>query len=298
MSGAGQQPIDGRMPRALAERCTSMVRRQAYHLARRLPSHFQVEDLIGAGSLGLADALHKSKGTPNDRFEAYAAFRIRGAMLDELRIHDPLSRDARDLNKRMVLAVRALTSELGRPPDEIEIARRLELPLAAFRKQLATLSTGKLVSLNTAGSDGINGFELGDDAEPADAVLFESERRQKLASLVQQLPARHQSLLKLYYEQDHTLRQIGESLGVTESRACQLHAEALVRLRAAYLADDGHDEDLTRLRRGSGRARPTTTEARRQPDCRHRLPTRNSRGPSPSCVSRHTPGDDQACRFA
>jgi RNA polymerase sigma factor for flagellar operon FliA len=249
MNSASQKPSKGRLPRALAERYAGVVRRQAYRMVRRLPSHFQVEDLIGAGALGLADALHKSTGTPDQRFEAYAAFRIRGAMLDELRLHDPLTRDARELNKQMVRAVRALTSELGRPPDEIEIALRLGLPLSTFRKHLANLSCGTLVSLDTAGSDGINGLEVGDDAEPADALLFASERRQKLASLRQQLPARLQSLLELYYDHDCTLRQIGESLGVTESRACQLHAEAVIRLRAAYLADDDHDEDVARIQR-------------------------------------------------
>jgi RNA polymerase sigma factor for flagellar operon FliA len=247
MNSADQQSINGRVPRALADRYAGVVRRQAYALARRLPSHFRVEDLIGAGSVGLADALQKSEGTRNEHFEAYAAFRIRGAMLDELRMNDPLSRDLRDWNNRMVQAIRALTSELGHPPDEIAIARRLELPLAAFRKQLAKVSTGMLVSLDTAGADGSEGLQLRDEAEPADAQVFKSERRQKLASVVQKLPARLQSVLKLYYEEDYTLRRIGQTLGVTESRACQLHTEAIARLRAAYLGDGDQDEDMYRV---------------------------------------------------
>ena len=127
----------------------SIVRRHAYRLARRLPSHVNVEDLMGAGFVGLADALNKYDRTGPDRFEAYADCRIRGAMLDELRSYDPLSRDLRDLNNRIVAAVRKLTAELGRPPEEVEIAQKLELPVAAFRERLAKLSFGGLVSLDT-----------------------------------------------------------------------------------------------------------------------------------------------------
>jgi len=218
-------------------------------MARRLPSHIQVEDLIGAGFLGLADALHRFDGANPDRFEAYADFRIRGAIMDELRAADPLSRDLRDLNKRMVIAVRELTVELGRQPDEIEIARKLELPLATFRNYLAKLSTGTLLSLDTVGADETLGIEVGDPAEPADSEVLRSERRGKLVDVMGQLPERLQSVLQLYYVQDYTLREIGETLGLTESRVCQLHSEAIVRLRAAYLADDDHDEDLTSVRR-------------------------------------------------
>jgi RNA polymerase sigma factor for flagellar operon FliA len=242
---------EGPLPRKLADRYVSIVRRHAYRLARRLPSHVHVEDLMGAGFVGLADALNKYDRSGPDRFEAYADCRIRGAMLDELRSYDPLSRDLRDLNNRIVSAVRGLTAELGRPPEEIEIAQRLELPVAAFRERLAKLSFGGLVSLDTTGGEGVEGLELSDEAsEAADHQLLRTERREKLGGAVGQLPERLQSLLKLYYEQDYTLREIGEMLGVTESRACQLHAEAIVRLRAAVMADDCDKDDLvTSIRR-------------------------------------------------
>jgi len=241
---------EGPLPRKLADRYMSIVRRHAYRLARRLPSHVNVEDLMGAGFVGLADALNKYDRSGPDRFEAYADCRIRGAMLDELRSYDPLSRDLRDLNNRIVAAVRQLTAELGRPPEEIEIAQKLDLPVSAFRDRLAKLSFGGLVSLDTTGGDGIDGLELGDDsAEAADSMLLRSERRERLAGAVHQLPERLQSLLKLYYEQDYTLREIGDLLGVTESRACQLHAEAIVRLRAACSAEEAYDDTLTSVRR-------------------------------------------------
>jgi RNA polymerase sigma factor FliA len=218
-----------------------IVRRHAYRLARRLPSHINVEDLMGAGCIGLADALVKYDRTGPDRFEAYADFRIRGAMLDELRSYDPLSRDLRDLNNRIVTAVRRLTCELGRPPEEAEIAEMLGLPVAEFRLRLARLSFGGLVSLDTTGNDGVDSIEVGDDgADGAECQLLRAERRERLASAVAELPERLQTLLRLYYEQDHTLREIGQELGFTESRACQLHAEAIVRLRAACEASEEH----------------------------------------------------------
>jgi RNA polymerase sigma factor for flagellar operon FliA len=242
---------EGPLPRKLADRYMSIVRRHAYRLARRLPSHVHVEDLMGAGFVGLADALKKYDRSGPDRFEAYADCRIRGAMLDELRSYDPLSRDLRDLNNRIVLAVRELTAELGRPPEEIEIAQKLELPVAAFRERLAKLSFGGLVSLDTTGGEGVEGFELSDDdSEAADYKLLRTERRERLSDAVSQLPERLQSLLKLYYEQDYTLREIGDMLGVTESRACQLHAEAIVRLRAAVMEGEAEKDDLvTSVRR-------------------------------------------------
>ena len=242
---------EGPLPRRLADRYMGIVRRHAYRLARRLPSHVNVEDLVGAGYVGLADALNKYDRSGPDRFEAYADCRIRGAMLDELRSYDPLSRDLRDLNNRVVATVRTLTSELGRPPEEAEIAAAMGLPVPEFRARLAKLSFGGLVSLDTTGADGADGFEVRDDgAESAESQLLRAERRQRLASAVNELPERLQRLLTLYYEQDYTLREIGEMLGVTESRACQLHAEAIVRLRAACAAQETPEHTgVRRIRR-------------------------------------------------
>jgi len=260
---------EGPLPRRLADRYMSIVRRHAYRLARRLPSHVNVEDLMGAGFVGLADALNKYDRSGPDRFEAYADCRIKGAMLDELRSYDPLSRDLRDLNNRIVAVVRGLTAQLGRPPEEIEIAQKLELPVAAFRERLVKLSFGGLISLDTTGGDGMEGLELSDDtSEAADAQLLRSERREKLTDAVQQLPERLQSLLKLYYEQDYTLREIGDLLGVTESRACQLHAEAIVRLRAACTAAEEEEESTVSFRRiraaeGTPARKPTSKSIRR-----------------------------------
>jgi RNA polymerase sigma factor FliA len=256
---------EGPLPRRLANRYLGLVRSHAYRLARRLPSHINVEDLMGAGCIGLADALVKYDRTGPDRFEVYADFRIRGAMLDELRSYDPLSRDLRDLNNRIVTAVRKLTCELGRPPEEAEIASVLHLPVAEYRMRLAKLSFGGLVSLDTTGNDCVEGLEVGDDgANGAESQLLCAERRERLASAIGELPERLQMLLRLYYEQDYTLREIGEQMGFTESRACQLHSEAILRLRAtcetpeertqvrqAHAAPSGHNVLPARKRRSA-----------------------------------------------
>lgn len=254
---------EGPLPRRLADKYMAMVRRHAYRLARRLPSHVNVEDLMGAGYVGLADALNKYDRSGPDRFEAYADCRIRGAMLDELRSYDPLSRDLRDLNNRIVATVRKLTCALGRPPEEAEIAQDLTLPIEEFRDRLSKLAFGGLISLDTTGGDGSEGLEIGDESgEWADAHLLRSERRSRLARAVSVLPERLQTLIRLYYEQDYTLREIGEMLGVTESRACQLHAEAIVRLRAACAAQETEPEDAVT----SVRMRPVLNRPRKAVD--------------------------------
>jgi RNA polymerase sigma factor for flagellar operon FliA len=238
------------LPRALVDRYTGIVRRHAFRLARRLPAHIRVEDLIAAGFFGLADALRKYDGVHADRFHAYADARIRGAMLDELRSCDPLSRDMRDLNKRIVAAIRVLTGSLNRPPDELEIAQHLGIPVNTLRGNLAHLSNLRFVNVDTCSGDGTEGIDIADDrAESAEATVYRSERQEKLASVVADLPERLQQVLNLYYVQDFTMREIGIELGLTESRVCQLHGEAILRLRAGYMATDDHDEVLTSVRR-------------------------------------------------
>jgi RNA polymerase sigma factor for flagellar operon FliA len=243
-----------------AARYEGRVRRHAFRLARRLPSHIGVEDLIAAGNLGLADAINRWSGESSERFEAYADFRIRGAMMDELRGQDPLSRDLRDWQKRLVAMVRSLTNELGRPPEEIEIAHRLRLPLSRFREILTRLAAGFLVSLDTtAGGEG-RALELESPDEPVDSQAMWSERRNKLTGFLRELPERLQSVLHLYYVRGCSLGEIGRELCVSESRVCQLHAEALVRLRAAYAAAHDHDEDQMGVDRPQGKE---TTVGRR-----------------------------------
>jgi RNA polymerase sigma factor for flagellar operon FliA len=226
------------LPRSLAERYMGIIRRHAHRLRRKLPTHVEFEELVGAGSLGLADALSKFDGLAPDSFERYLGYRIRGAMIDELRSCDPLSPRLRSLSDRIAGAVRQITAELGRPAEEREIARRLDLSVEALRKQRALVAFGGVISLDV-GEEVVGRLEIADESvEAADAQVARKERADELARAVERLPEKLQLVIRLRYERDYNLREVGRVLGVTESRASQLHTEAIAMLRASYAADD------------------------------------------------------------
>lgn len=217
-----------------AARYLSLVRRLAYRLARRLPPHVLVDDLISAGCVGLLDALDKFDPTRVERFEQYAEYRIRGAMLDALRALDLLTRDTRGRANKLADTIHALAQELGRLPEEHELAQALGCTVEVYRQLLEDLTVAQAISLDDLTEEG---------AAPADAQtpdpLDAAEHRQKcerLARAIAQLSERHQFVLMLYYVHDLRLHEIGNLLGVTESRACQLLAEAHTQLRE-MLAD-------------------------------------------------------------
>jgi RNA polymerase sigma factor for flagellar operon FliA len=229
----------GPLPREIAVRYVPVIRQTALRLARRLPAHICVDDLIGAGFIGLVDAYRRYDPERCDRFDGYAEFRIRGAMLDELRSYDPLSRDLRALATRTAAATRSLEGRLGRAPTEAEVAAELGLELAAFQGYAARMAVGRTVSLDAPAEDGDLRMEIRDPSEePADEQLLQAQAKRVLTMAVEALPPRLRQVLELYYGNQLTLRDIGGILGVTESRVCQLHAEAIRRLRARCRADE------------------------------------------------------------
>lgn len=225
----------GPLPREIAVRFIPIIRQAAYRLARRLPPHVSIDDLIGAGFVGLVDAYRRYDASVCDRFEGYADVRIRGAMLDELRSYDPLSRDTRAFAHKTAAAVRTLEARHGRAPLEAEIAAELEMELDAYRQLAAKAHTGATVSLDGGdGDDGEPRLEVSDATATAADDQIESERsKHALTRAIEALPPRLRQVLELYYGDELTLRDIGNILGVTESRICQLHAEAVKRLRAS-----------------------------------------------------------------
>jgi RNA polymerase sigma factor for flagellar operon FliA len=215
-----------------------MIRRQAHRLRRKLPTHVELEELVGAGSVGLADALSKFEGLAPDCFERYLGYRIRGAMIDELRACDPLSPRLRSLSDRIAGAIRQITAEVGRPPEEREIARRLGLSIDALRKQRAMVAFGGVVSLDVAGEEGSGRLEIADDSvEAADAQVARKECVDELARAVERLPEKLQLVIRLRYERDYSFREVGRVIGLTESRVSQLHTEAIAMLRARLVPD-------------------------------------------------------------
>jgi len=223
-----------------------LVKSMAQRLAQRLPSQVEMNDLISVGVLGLIDAAGRYKPTLGVPFDAFARRRVHGAMLDALRELDWAPRSLRRLRREMDSTVANLRHTLGREPEESDIAAAMDLSPQEYDKaleQLRTLEIGSLRQLEAPAPDGTSLLELCvDPSEGAVAQLERKELREHLARAIEQLPERERHILALYYEQELTLAEIGEVIGVGESRVCQLRSLALSRLRTALRASLGIPE--------------------------------------------------------
>lgn len=213
-----------------------LVKRLAHQMMAKLPASVQIDDIIQAGMMGLLDAAGRYDEFHGAQFETYATQRIRGAMLDELREADWLPRSLRRDMRRIETSVSRLQQKLGRPPSETEIAADLEVSLAEYQQMLQTSRGAQLVYYEDLHGEGeedfFERFELGDDASPLD--LLEDERfKAELARAIGNLPERERMVMGMIYEQEMNLREIGEVLGVGESRVSQLHSQAVARLRSS-----------------------------------------------------------------
>ncbi len=218
------------------KRFAPMVRRMAHHLLARLPASVELDDMIQAGMMGLMDALQRYEEAHGAQFETYAAQRIRGAMLDGLREHDWLPRGVRRAQRRIDEAMKTLEHRLGRAPAESELARELGLSLEDYRHLLQDARGTQLVfyeDLSEADEGGDFVERNCADAAPDPLARLEDRNyREALVAAIERLPEREKLVMGMYYEQDMNLREIAEVLGVTESRVCQLHSQAISRLRA------------------------------------------------------------------
>ena len=206
------------------------IEKVARRLARRLPAHVEIDDLISSGVIGLMEAAERFDPKRVDRFEAFAEYRIRGAMLDDLRARDTLSRDMRRLSNELREATRKLESQLGRTPDQQELAQTLGVQVEELYARQQKLSGSSVVGIDDAGPDFLE--RTSDDTSPDPFEM--TSHRETLARLVDgidDLPEKMQQVLSLYYCENLNLKEIGEVLGVTESRVCQIHGEATRRLR-------------------------------------------------------------------
>jgi RNA polymerase sigma factor for flagellar operon FliA len=206
------------------------IEKVARRLARRLPAHVEIDDLISSGVIGLIEAAERYDPERVDRFEAFAEFRIRGAMLDDLRSRDTLSRDMRRLSNELRDATRKLEAQLGRTPDQEEIAQRLGVGVEELYARQQKLSGSSVVGIDDAGPDLL---ERTGDQTAADPFEQTSrhEMTERLVAGIGHLPDKMQQVLSLYYCENLNLKEIGAVLGVTESRVCQIHGEATKRLR-------------------------------------------------------------------
>ncbi len=212
-----------------------LVRRLAHQMIAKLPANVEIDDLIQVGMIGLNDALSRFDAGQGVQFETFATQRIRGAMLDELRGADWLSRGTRKQQRDIEGAVHRLEQKLGRAPQESEIAKEMGMALTEYQKMLGKVRGTQLIYLeDMSGDDGSDEYldrHVGSEYANPLAQLQDQRMREALVEAIKNLPEREQYVMSMYYEQDMNLKEIAAVLGVTESRVCQLHSQSIARLR-------------------------------------------------------------------
>ncbi len=213
------------------------VRYLARRIHERLPQHVELDDLISAGVVGLIDAFSKFDHGKQVQFKSYAQFRIRGAILDSLRTLDWSPRELRRKGRAVEEAIRASTQRLGRAPTEPEVAKEMNVSLADYQALLGELKGLEIGSLHMERSEDSGDEELSYIPGPAeDDPLFrclKGEMKQRLTDAIDELPEKERMVLTLYYYEELTMKEIGLTLGVVESRVSQIHSSAVVRLRSS-----------------------------------------------------------------
>jgi len=211
-----------------------LVKRIAYHLVSRMPPNVEVDDLIQAGMIGLLDAARHYTASKGANFETYAGIRIRGAMLDEVRKSDWTPRSVHRTVREMSEVVRRIENETGREARASDVAQALGISVEDYHRAIADAASCRLFSFDQMGSsddDGPAAHARDDNPGPQDD-LEDEDFRKALAAAIEGLPEREKLVLSLYYDDELNLREIGAVLDVSESRVCQIHGQALVRLRA------------------------------------------------------------------
>jgi RNA polymerase sigma factor for flagellar operon FliA len=218
----------------LVSKHAALVKRIAYHLMSRLPPSVQADDLIQAGMIGLLEASRNYDASHGASFETYAGIRIRGAMLDEIRRTDWTPRSVHRKARQVAEAVREIENQYGRDARDIEVAEKLGIDLNEYHRILQDATGCRVFSIDDAGVNGDDAPQPVADAprnEPLDR-LHNEDFKSALAEAISNLPERERLVMAMYYDEELNLREIGEVLGVSESRVCQIHGQALIRLRA------------------------------------------------------------------
>jgi RNA polymerase sigma factor for flagellar operon FliA len=213
-----------------------LVKRLAHQMRAKLPPSVEVDDLIQAGMIGLLDAVNRYEETHGAQFETYAVQRIRGAMLDELRGSDWLPRSIRQNMRKIETAMTTLQQRLGRHPSETEVAEQLKMSLMEYQEMLGDSGGHQLIYYedfhDSEGNENFLDRYCVDESSDPLQVLVNGGFRAAVVEAISFLPEREKIVMGLYYEQELNLKEIGAVMGVSESRICQLHSQAVARLRA------------------------------------------------------------------
>jgi len=237
----------------LVELYARVVKYVAGRMAIGLPHYVDHKDLVSAGLLGLIQAVDNYDYRRGNKFETYAIPRIRGAILDELRTQDWFPRSLRRKARQLESAYTRLEADLGRPATDEELARELGVSRNELATMMDEVAVATIVSLDADGSDDDDSSTLGDylpDTRTPDAetCVSEEEMRRLIAASLGELADKEQLVLVLYYYEELTLKEIGEILDVTESRVCQIHTKAIMRLRGKIQRSEGR-KSIGRLSR-------------------------------------------------
>lgn len=220
-----------------------LIKYIAQKIAARLPANIELDDLMSSGVIGLMDAIEKYDPTRDNKFKTYAEFRIRGAILDELRAQDWVPRSIREKAKMLERAYLKIEQELGRPATEEEVSKALNLSMEEYHSLLNDIRSVSILSI-----DELNSFSKGDkkllvglvenqkSTNPYSEVNSVALKNQ-VTKAIKELPEKQRLVLSLYYYEELNLKEIGKVLGVTESRVSQLHTQAVLRLRAKLKSD-------------------------------------------------------------
>ncbi len=218
----------------LVERYAPLVKRIAHHLLARLPSSVIVEDLVQSGMIGLLEAARKYDAGKGASFETYAGIRIRGAIIDEVRKGDWTPRSVHRNGRLISSAIQAIEARTGRDAPDTEVAREMGVSLEEYYALLKDAASSRLFSFDEMleGRDDSPGEEVSHDGPSPDDAHEKIAFKAALAEAISGLPEREQLVLSLYYDEELNLKEIGQVLGVSESRISQIHSQAALRLRS------------------------------------------------------------------
>lgn len=223
-----------------------LVRAISVRVYENLPVHVDLEDLVHAGILGLFDAALKYNGEKQVSFQSYAKHRIKGAILDSLRDMDWASRDLRKRHKQLEAVTRELAAVMERNPTEAEIAEKMGMDVDRWRRVAIELRMVGLLSASTRAAESENDappeYPAGNELNP-DVLTARKELRAVLSTAMKTLPERYQTVIGLYYLGGKTMREIGDSLGINESRVSQIHRAALDRMQLSLQATGIHSSE-------------------------------------------------------